>query len=280
MQPPEDIHRLKRDAAARPGDPVIWARLAIALHALECAKTEGVLLEQSPESDEPYMTSTEALAHAEELVRNCLSFGLLAPATDAADLLHTALGSESTAILLSEVTLRRNQVGDIARARALLEATVARRPDAREARIRAAALALGTGDLDAARLWIEPVASDDAVTRALYAQVLLASGDVEAAAHEALLGLEGEPESVDLHLLRGVAELSQAHNEEAIESFSEALRLAPERPEAYYNLGLAFVATGSRAAALGVVEAGLELAPGDERLLSLMARLKASLSGA
>lgn len=278
MQLPEDIQRLKRDANTRPGDPVIWARLAIALHALAHANAEGVLLDPAPPTDDLPMSPEQALHHTEELIRNCLSFGLLAPATDAAELLHTALGSERTAILLAEATLRRNQVGDIARARALLEATVSRRPDAREARLRAAALALGTGDLDAARRWIEPIAAHDAVTRALYAQVLLASGDVEAAAHEALLGLEGEPESVDLHLLRGVAELSQAHNEEAIESFSEALRLAPERPEAYYNLGLAFVATGSRAAALGVVEAGLELAPNDERLLSLMARLKASLT--
>jgi tetratricopeptide (TPR) repeat protein len=279
MQRPEDILRLKREAAARPGDPVVWARFTVALHGLENAHDEGVLVGPlSPDEPDELMTSLDAIRHTDELVRNCLAFGLVGPATDAAELLHTAIGSEGTAILLAEVTLRRNQAGDIARARALLEATVASRPDAREARLRAAALALGTGDLEAARRWIEPVAADSAGTRALYAQVLLASGEVEAAAHEALLGLEGEPESVDLHLLRGVAELAQAHNEDAIESFSEALRLAPERSEAYYNLGLAFVATGSRAAALGVVEAGLELAPDDERLIALMTRLKASFS--
>lgn len=279
MQLPEEIQRMKREATARPGDPVVWARFAVALHGLEMARHEGVLLEPlAGPGGEAMPTSAAALRHTDDLVRNCLAFGLVGPATDAAELLHTAIGSESTAILLAEVTLRRNQVGDIARARTLLEATVASRPDAREARLRAAALALGTGDLEAARRWIEPVASDGAMTRALYAQVLLASGEVEAAAHEALLGLEKQPESVDLHLLRGVAELAQAHNEEAIESFSEALRLAPERAEAYYNLGLAFVATGSRAAALGVVEAGLELSPEDERLVSLMHRLKASFN--
>lgn len=300
MTPADDIRRLHHQARSRPGDPVAWAQLAVALHAVDAARAEGVLTR--PEADPPD-TATPAdspgapvhadpletpdpgdpgdafdaqatLTHTFELVRNCLGFGLIGPAEEAAELLHTAFGDEATAILLAEVTLRRNQVGDIDRARRLLEATVEHRPDAREARVRAAALALGTGDHDAARRWIEPVAADNAGTRALYAQILLAEGDVEAAAHEALLGLEGAPEAVDLHLLLGVAELAQSHNEAAIESFSEALRLAPERPEAYYNLGLAFVATGSRAAALGVVEAGLELAPDDERLQALHARLR------
>ncbi len=277
MPLPEDIHRLHHQALARPGDPVVWAQLVVALHAVEEAASEGMQAAPYRGTDE-LMSAEDALAHTDELVRNCLTFGLIEPATSAAELLHTAIGSEATAILLAEVTLRRNQVGDIDRARKLLEATVMHRPDAREARVRAAALALGTGDLAAAHHWIEPIAADNAGTRALYAQILLAEGHVEAAAHEALLGLEGEPEAVDLHLLLGVAELAQAHNEAAIESFSEALRLAPERTEAYYNLGLAFVATGSRAAALGVVEAGLELAPDDERLQALLQRLRSSLA--
>jgi cytochrome c-type biogenesis protein CcmH/NrfG len=41
-----------------------------------------------------------------------------------------------------------------------------------------------------------------------------------------------------------------AHFNEAIDAYRQAARLRPEQPEAYYNLGLAYLELGDRASAL------------------------------
>lgn len=258
----EETERLAAQAAARPGDPVARARLAVAL---------------APGED-----AARAALEAMTLIRGCLDLGIAEPAAEAAELLQRGFGASEAsgvsgleiALLVADATLQRS--GDVARTRALLEAVVAAHPDAVGARLRAAALALGLGEAEAARRWIEPVASADAQTRALYVQTLLALGALDEAVAEALTGLEAAPEASLLHQLLGIAELQRGRTEAAIDALSEGLRLSPDDPVTYYNLALAFEASGSRAAALGVTDAGLELAPSDTRLRALRSRLAAA----
>lgn len=259
----EEAQRLAAQAAARPGDPVVRAKLAVALVRGE--EAEAAALE------------------AMSLIRRCLDLGIAEPAFEAADLLQSHFGSGEVAgvsrleiaLLVADATLQKS--GDVPRTRALLEAVVAAHPDAVGARLRAAALALGLGEAEAARRWIEPVASAEPQTRALYVQTLLALGAVDEAVAEATAGIEAAPEVSLLHQLLGIAELQRGHVEAAIDALSEGLRLSPEDPVTYYNLALAFEAAGSRAAALGVTDAGLELAPDDARLVALRSRLSTAL---
>jgi len=261
----EDAQRLATQAAARPGDPVVRARLALALDALA-----------SPEAG-------EALAQAMGLARTCLELGIVEPANEAAELLYRQFRGQpgttgrEVALLMADATLQRNGGAGVDAARKLLEAVVAEHPDAVGARLRVAALALGLGEAEAARRWIEPVASASTQTRTLYVQTLVALGAADEAIAEAHAGLEAGIASTRdaslLYQLMGIAELSRGDADAAIEALSEGLRLAPDDAVAYYNLALAFEASGSRPAALGVCDAGLELAPADARLTALKARL-------
>lgn len=261
----EDMQRLAAQAAARPGDPVVRARLALALDAQGSAE------------------AGEAVQQAMGLARTCLELGIVEPAAEAAELLYNqfrgrqgGLGTD-VALLMADATLQRSGGKDVDAARKLLEAVVAEHPDAVGARLRVAALALGLGEPEAARRWIEPVASATTQTRTLYVQTLVALGASDEAVAEARAGIDAGIESTRdaslMHQLMGIAELSRGDADAAIEALSEGLRLAPDDAVAYYNLALAFEASGSRLAALGVCDAGLELAPGDGRLSALRARL-------
>jgi len=254
MMDEDELRRLAAQVEVRPGDPVARARLALALLP-------------SPEG--------EALVRdALMRTRTCLELGLHEPAGEALALLRQGVhGPEvalELALLEADVTLQKADVG---RARALLEAVLAEHPDAVGARLRAAALALGLGEAEAARRLIEPVANAGVEPRALYVQALLALKLVDEAAQEAETGIEQAPEVSLMYQLLGIAELTRGRVESATLALSEGLRLAPEDPVAYYNLALAFEASGSHPAALGVTDAGLELAPTDARLLALRARL-------
>jgi tetratricopeptide (TPR) repeat protein len=280
----EEVRQLAALAAARPGDPVARAHLAAALEGPQALRLAG-----------------EALT----LARRCLELGIVEPAAEAAEVLAARFGAEAETslelgLLVADCALQRR---DVERTRQLLEAVVAEHPDALGARLRIAALALGVGEAESARRWIEPVARANAQTCGLYVQALLALGRADEAALEARAGIGGgfadaspandvedgladapsagpepaEPATASslLHQLLGIAELTRGRVEAAIAALSEGLRLAPEDPVAYYNLALAFEASGSRSAALGVADAGLELAPQDARLLALKARLAA-----
>ena len=261
----DDLEKLRAAASSRPGDPVARARLAEALAGAG-----------DPEAE-------ESARKAAQLARTCLEVGIAAPAHEAATLLYGAFRDDplatEVAILLADATVARAGEDDVAEARRMLEAIVERHPDALEARLRAAALALGLGDAGAARGWVEPVAAQTTQTRTLYVQALLALGALDEAAAEARAGVAALAASGDdraesvLHQLLGVAELTRGDVTAAIDAFAEGVRLGPEDPIAYYNLALAFEASGSAAAALGVCDAGLELAPTDARLLALKGRL-------
>lgn len=253
---PELLRRLEAQVSARPGDPVGHAELAAALVG-------------RPEA-------TAARAKARELIVGCLHLGLHEPALAAAEALHRAFGSVDDAVLFAEVSAARRHAGDLDRARRLVEAVVESEPDALPARLRAAAFALGAGEPLVARRWIEPVAHQTAETSALYVQTLLVSGDAGALA-EARIGVERHPGSAELWEMFGAAALERGLADLAIDAFSEVLRLAAERPQAYYNLALAFARARSLPAALGVVDAGLEARPGNARLVELREALRREL---
>jgi len=260
----EDVQRLNAQALVRPGDPVVRARLALALDA--AASTEA----------------GDALQQAMGLTRTCLELGIVEPASEAAEILfkqfrgRAGIGTE-VALLMADATLQRDGGKDVDAARKLLEAVVAEHPDAVGARLRVAALALGLGEAEAARRWIEPVASSTTQTRTLFVQTLLALDAVDEAVSEARAGVEASGESTReasvLYQLMGIGELSRGDADAAIAAMSEGVRLAPDDAVAYYNLALAFEASGSRLAALGVCDAGLDLAPADARLGALKVRL-------
>ena len=250
------LAQLLARAAARPGDPVLRAQVAIAT-----------------EPDRAH----EALNQAIAVARTCLELGVVDLAHEAATLLsqHFAYHPD-VGVLMADVVLQRSAGQAIDEARRLLESIVAEHPDAVDARLRIAALSLGLGEIDAARRWIEPVYGTTAETRGLYVQALLAGGAIDEAADVAAAGIQGASAAAPsglLYQLLGIAELSRGRVDAAIAALSEALRLGPEGPVAYYNLALAFEASGSRLAGLGVCDAGLDLAPEDERLLALRERL-------
>lgn len=260
----EDFDKLMTRAASRPGDPVLRAQVAIAAE---------------PER------ADEALTQAIAVARTCLELGIVDIAHEAAALLsqHFAYHPD-VGVLMADVVLQKSAGQAIDEARRLLESIVAEHPDAVDARLRIAALSLGLGEIDAARRWIEPVYGTTAETRGLYVQALLAGGAIDEAADVAAAGIQGRGQSSEglrddasglLYQLLGIAELSRGRVDAAIAALSEALRLGPEDPVAYYNLALAFEASGSRLAGLGVTDAGLELAPQDARLLALRERLAA-----
>lgn len=298
---PAEVARLEAQARVRPGDPVARARLAVAL--------------RHDQAEGPTRVT-------EGLIRTCLRLGALDPAIEAATLLHRRFRTPELAIGLADAWLTRHHDDDVERARALLSELVSVEPDPRasapsgtagadlEARLRLAALALGRGEVEAALAWTTPIVAAgetkqgparmsqaSAAAMNLHANVLLAAGRADEAAgfaEEALdqLGDAGhgapeqgarlQAESQRFYQVLGIAELARGRTEAAVAALSEALRLAPEDPTSYYNLALAFEAAGSPAAALGVVEAGLELfeqydggVSPDPRLVALRARLLA-----
>ncbi|MCC6621198.1 MAG: tetratricopeptide repeat protein [Deltaproteobacteria bacterium] len=256
MEAPHDIRRLQAQVAARPGDPLGHAELAAALFASGQAQAAG-----------------DARARARDLITGCMHLGLHDVALQAATRLHEAFARVEDTVLLAEISAARKTPEDLARARRLVEAVVEADPGAVPARLRAAAFALGAGEPSEARRWIEPVAHLDAKTRALYIQTLMVEGWVAAAFEEARVAVLAHPGAAELWELLGANCLELGRPDAAIDAYSEVLRIAPERAHIYYNLALAFARTGSVAAALGVVDAGLEARPGDERLATLRAAL-------
>ena len=288
-----ELARLEAQARVRPGDPVARARLAVAL---------------------PHDEAEGPTRIAEGLIRTCLRLGALDPAIEAATLLHQRFGTPELAIGLADAWLTRHRDDDVERAMAVLSELVSVEPDPRasapsgttgadlEARVRLAALALGRGEVETALAWTSPIAATappgatrmghaSAAAMSLHANVLLAAGRADEAAAYAAEALEqlGDAsataqegarllaESQRFYQVLGIAELARGRTEAAVAALSEALRLGPDDPTSYYNLALAFEAAGSPAAALGVVEAGLELfeagvAP-DPRLVALRNRL-------
>ncbi len=274
MPTQEDIARLEAQVQSRPGDPLVAARLAVAYG------------------------KTGAFDRRDDLVRKtrsrieaCVKLGLKDSALDAARHLYDETGDLESFATLVEVLIALSDLDEAGR---LLDALGARQV-APELAMKLAFLALAANRPETGRRIIEPVAQTQPETHTIYVQTLLSCGDTDTALAEARAGLERwfsrdkrvtnnaavgksldtDRYCVDLHILLGVAELSAGRIGAAVDALSEAMRLAPERPEIYYNLGLALIDAGSLPAALGVIDAGLELAPRDPRLLAARGRLDA-----
>jgi tetratricopeptide (TPR) repeat protein len=274
MSSHDEIARLETQVQSRPGDPAVAARLAVAY------------------------ARTGAFDRRDELVRKtrsrieaCLRLGLKDAALEAAKYLYDESGDPESLATLVEVVI---SLPDLEEAARLLD-SLGEKQLPLEISVKLALLALAANRPEIGRRLVEPVAATRPEAHAVYVQTLLSCGDAESASSEARAALElwwghdrrprggaavgksleTDPSSVDLHLLLGVAELSAGRIGSAIDALSEAMRLAPERPESYYNLGLALIESGSHAAALGIIDAGLDLAPHDPRLLAARNRLDA-----
>lgn len=242
----ERLERLRDHAGQLPGDPVAGAELAAALAG-------------TSEAD-------AALADAMARVGNALSLGAHEAARAAARVLAEAFEHPDVAVLVAETRLLG---GDRDGARDELASVVARWPEHAGARARLAAIAASAGDGAAALAWIEPVARHDADTAALYAQSLLAAGRLEEARDFGADAARRYPGSAVVHASLGLVLLGMGAPGDAVAPLSEALRLEPERPEAYANLAFALAKAGSRAAAFGVLDAAALRFPGDAGIAAL-----------
>ena len=244
------LRRLKERVASRPADPVARAEL--------CAALAG-----TPEGP-------RCLSQARDLIQNSLRLGAWDLALQASEILWAALDDPDWAVLAAEAALL---TGDVDGGRGRLEALAAQFPALPAPRTRLGALALAAGDAAAALRWIEPLATANTETRALYAHALLAAGRPAEAVEFASVSCAALPHEAELQLVVGLAHLADDHPGRAVTAFSEALRLDPTRQEVHYNLAVAFALEGSIPAAVGVVDAALAARPTDARLLALRADL-------
>ena len=72
---------------------------------------------------------------------------------------------------------------------------------------------------------------------------------------------------VEILVNKGIAQEALGKYVEAVESYTEALRLRRDYPPAYVGLSSCFEALGDRQRALTIIESGLALAPDSEALL-------------
>jgi tetratricopeptide (TPR) repeat protein len=276
MRAEDALDRLEALAASRPGDPLPTARLAAASAQVG-----------------DFDKASEALRKTRTRLEACLRLGMPELARQVADLLRAEMTGLEPLLLRLEIALHLEARPDVDE---LVDALQKMTWPSLDARIQAATLTLASGRHREARALIEPRAHDQASAHILFVHTLIGCGEVDAAAREArealalwcdaeiereglMRGAKARPSRetdrvrVDLQVLVGVAELQARRVDAAIAALSEALRLAPERPETYYNLGLALIEAGSPATAAGIIEAGLELAPQDARLAALQARV-------
>lgn len=217
--------------------------------------------------------SPEAEALCEEavaLARQGLRLGATEAAHAAAAELFEHFGGVELGVLLAEAQVHG---GDLPAARALLASLIAQHGGAAAPRVLLAALELAAGDAEAAVATCEPIADSGPDGARICAQALLGAGHCAEAREFAMEAVDRHPPDADLFLLLGTACLALDRPDEAIESFSEAIRLAPGRADAYHNLAVAFARSGAVPAALGVIDAGLLRRPADELLLGLRAQL-------
>ncbi|PKN58859.1 MAG: hypothetical protein CVU56_03680 [Deltaproteobacteria bacterium HGW-Deltaproteobacteria-14] len=249
-----DLHGLRERAANRPGDPVARAELCAALYGT----AEG----------------ERCLAQTTELIHTALRLGSNAVALQASEILWRTSGDPRWAVLAAEAALLDGATDD---GRGRLEAVVGQFPDDPAPRTRLSALALAAGDAATALRWIEPVATAHGEARAGYAHALLAAGRAAEAVDFARESCEALPGEAEIFLALGLALLATEQPGRAVGAFSEALRLDPRRPEAHYDLAVAFALDGSVPAAIGVVDAALIARPEDARLVALREQLLAQL---
>lgn len=206
-------------------------------------------------------SNDEALTHAREAVK--------ADATSVAA--HYTLG------------LAALRGRDLLEAERAFQAAVQVNPRAAAAHLQLAKLRLARGEAGAAVASAEAAARerpDDPEAAVLLAQSLRAQGNVERAARELDRRLAAAPESEPLLLERGWLSLERGDAAKARDSFTEALRVAPQSLDARHGLISIDVAEGQIDAARARVAGWRAAAPGDVRLTTLAARVELAAGAA
>jgi Flp pilus assembly protein TadD len=159
---------------------------------------------------------------------------------------------------------------DFAEAVRLLRATADRHPADQQTRLNLALAERGTGDLDAAVATLRRALELDAGNRSgnaaraasYLALVQYQRGRPEDAAAAARTALGWRPQDVEAHLVLGLARQALRDLGGARESFEEARRLDPSRPETYNNIGAVLVALGELEEAEQAFRRALTIRPG------------------
>jgi tetratricopeptide (TPR) repeat protein len=166
------------------------------------------------------------------------------------------------------------QSGRSARAIRLLKRAIALAPTDISSHFQLASLAEMQHDIPVARdeyqscTLLDPSFADGwAHLSALQAQL----GDQAAAARTLAEGLAHCPNSPGLHLMRARNLRGAGRTQEAIAEFQTSIRLRPNEPEAYTELGNLYIDQGEVDAGIREMRAALEADPGDPLALSVMA---------
>lgn len=166
------------------------------------------------------------------------------------------------------------QGGDTAGAKRLLQRAIELAPDDVSSHFQLGGLAVATKDPKLAREQFElctrlnPTFSDGwAQLSALQAN----EGDKAAAAQTLADGLARCPDSPGLHLMRARNLRDAGQPGEAIEEFKASIRLRPNEPDAYVELGSLYINLGQEEVAVSLMRLALDADPGDPTALGAMA---------
>lgn len=86
-------------------------------------------------------------------------------------------------------------------------------------------------------------------------------GKLDAAREKALLAVRNDSSNIFALMLLGQIEFDSQKIYESAEAFRRASKIAPDRYEPHYNLGIIFESVGKTADAIGAYETALELSP-------------------
>ncbi|HVT73719.1 MAG TPA: tetratricopeptide repeat protein [Lacunisphaera sp.] len=166
------------------------------------------------------------------------------------------------------------QGGDTAGAKRLLQRAIQLAPDDVSSHFQLGGLAVATKDLQLAREQFElctrlnPAFSDG---WAQLSELQANGGDKAGAAQTLADGLAHCPDSPGLHLMRARNLRDAGQTGEAIEEFKASIRLRPNEPEAYVELGNVYINLGQDELGISLMRLALEADPGDPTALGAMA---------
>ncbi|HTL67366.1 MAG TPA: tetratricopeptide repeat protein [Lacunisphaera sp.] len=166
------------------------------------------------------------------------------------------------------------QSGDTAGAKRLLLRAIELAPDDVSSHFQLGGLAVATKDTKLAREQFErctqiaPTFSDG---WAQLSNLQADSGEAIAAAATLKEGLEHCPDSPGLHLLQARRLRDAGSAGEAIQEFKTSIRLRPNEPEAYVELGTLYINLGQDEVGISLMRLAFEADPGDPAALGALA---------
>ncbi len=166
------------------------------------------------------------------------------------------------------------QSGDMATAARLLERALELAPDDVSVHFQLGGLAVVRKDFKTAAEQFERctvLAPDFADGWVQLNSVQVQTGQAAAAERTLLTGLEKCPDSPGLHLQRARNLSSAGRTVEAINEFQASIRLRPNEPDAYVELGNLYIQLGNDNAGIKLMQQAYESDPGHPMALSILA---------